>query len=131
MAKHNRPQDRPREEDTVLRAIACVDEKPKLCRICGCKETDACYRGCGWAQPGLCSTCANMTVALVDYFQIAGPSTGRSSDIDILERINAEARDYIQMLADRALPEDEDAQRILLATEHDLKALIASGGAGR
>lgn len=28
------------------------------CRVCGCHETDACERGCGWAEPGLCTACA-------------------------------------------------------------------------
>lgn len=28
------------------------------CRICGCWELEACDQGCGWAEPGLCTVCA-------------------------------------------------------------------------
>lgn len=28
------------------------------CRICGCWELEACDGGCGWAEPGLCTACA-------------------------------------------------------------------------
>ncbi|MES2034907.1 MAG: hypothetical protein V4466_12090 [Pseudomonadota bacterium] len=28
------------------------------CRICGCWELEACDEGCGWAEIGLCTACA-------------------------------------------------------------------------
>jgi hypothetical protein len=28
------------------------------CRQCGCTDLRACPGGCGWAEPGLCTTCA-------------------------------------------------------------------------
>lgn len=28
------------------------------CRVCGCWELEACEQGCGWAEPGLCTVCA-------------------------------------------------------------------------
>jgi hypothetical protein len=29
------------------------------CRFCGCTDTQACEGGCWWAEPELCSTCAD------------------------------------------------------------------------
>lgn len=30
-----------------------------ICRQCGCSQNCACPEGCGWAEPGLCSMCAD------------------------------------------------------------------------
>jgi hypothetical protein len=30
-----------------------------ICRICGCWEDEACDGGCAWAEPDLCSACAD------------------------------------------------------------------------
>lgn len=30
----------------------------RYCRGCGCTDAFACEGGCSWAEPGLCSTCA-------------------------------------------------------------------------
>jgi hypothetical protein len=29
-----------------------------VCRKCGCSDDDACAGGCGWAEPDLCTSCA-------------------------------------------------------------------------
>ncbi len=29
-----------------------------ICRECGCTDAAACPRGCSWAEPDLCSACA-------------------------------------------------------------------------
>jgi hypothetical protein len=29
-----------------------------VCRICRCSDYDACPEGCGWAEPDLCTACA-------------------------------------------------------------------------
>lgn len=29
------------------------------CRGCGCTDAVGCEQGCGWAEPGLCTTCAS------------------------------------------------------------------------
>lgn len=47
------------------------------CRICGCSDRDACAGSCAWVEPDLCSTCALIKEALAEYFEIAGPTSGR------------------------------------------------------
>lgn len=27
------------------------------CRVCGCTDEEACFGGCTWVEPGLCSAC--------------------------------------------------------------------------
>lgn len=37
---------------------APADAATQSCRQCGCTDLHACPGGCGWAEPGLCTTCA-------------------------------------------------------------------------
>lgn len=39
--------------EEVLRILALFQ-----CRVCGCTDARACPGGCGWVEPGLCSSCA-------------------------------------------------------------------------
>ena len=43
--------------------------RPGECRICGCTEERACGAGCSWAEPDLCSSCAEMREAFKEYFE--------------------------------------------------------------
>ena len=36
---------------------------PRLCRICGCSDNDACPGVCGWTTPDLCSSCVGAPIA--------------------------------------------------------------------
>lgn len=45
-------------EDHLFEA-ACEepeDDGP-ACRVCGCTENNACFGGCWWVEPDLCSEC--------------------------------------------------------------------------
>lgn len=37
---------------------------PRTCKVCGCTDAEACPGGCSWAQPAICSTCANRQLLL-------------------------------------------------------------------
>ena len=39
---------------------APADAATQSCRQCGCTDLHACPGGCGWAGPGLCTTCARV-----------------------------------------------------------------------
>ena len=41
-------------EAGVFRLPACLP----VCRTCGCSHHDPCEQGCGWAEDGLCTACA-------------------------------------------------------------------------
>ena len=47
------------------------------CRVCECTEHDACFGGCEWVEPDLCSTCADIAIGLYEYFMTAGPAARR------------------------------------------------------
>lgn len=42
----------------ALGATSLLYRKLKTCRGCGCTDARACPGGCSWAQPGLCTVCA-------------------------------------------------------------------------
>ena len=42
-----------------LRALA--NEPARSCTRCGCTEDCACEGGCWWVEPGLCSSCAEVS----------------------------------------------------------------------
>lgn len=50
---------------------------PRACRVCECTDADACMGGCEWAEPDLCSTCAEIILLLADYYDTAGPARRR------------------------------------------------------
>jgi hypothetical protein len=56
------------------RGIDLGDESP--CRECGCSDSLACPQGCGWAQPDLCSVCANELDALADPLDMPASEGG-------------------------------------------------------
>jgi len=29
------------------------------CRMCGCTDSEGCFVGCSWAEPGLCTECVS------------------------------------------------------------------------
>lgn len=44
--------------------------KPKdggVCKLCGCYDDRACPGGCSWVRPDLCSTCAVVFLAVVNW----------------------------------------------------------------
>lgn len=44
--------------------------KPKdggVCKLCGCYDDRACPGGCSWVRPDLCSTCAIVFLAVVNW----------------------------------------------------------------
>jgi hypothetical protein len=49
--------------DTALLAAIARGETPRICRVCGCSEIDACVgprgTGCHWVERDLCSSCAD------------------------------------------------------------------------
>jgi hypothetical protein len=49
--------------DTALLAAIAAGATPRICRVCGCSELDACVgpraTGCHWVEHDLCSACAD------------------------------------------------------------------------
>lgn len=43
---------------TGAELLVMVASSGPKCRRCGCTEYDACFEGCWWSAPGLCSTCS-------------------------------------------------------------------------
>ncbi len=41
------------------------------CRVCKCTYERACDNGCGWAAPGLCTNCVEISEAIRDYREVA------------------------------------------------------------
>ncbi len=41
------------------------------CRVCKCTDERACDNGCSWAEPELCSNCAEIVAALSRYVEVA------------------------------------------------------------
>jgi hypothetical protein len=62
-------------------------KEPK-CRICGCKQYDACPGGCGWADGDLCTVCLAFREALIAYIEEARAVSAAS-----LKRLFAEAQE--------------------------------------
>lgn len=66
----NRPPDKSRRISIFSR-----------CRICGCTWDRACPGGCGWAEDGLCTVCAEFRDVLRQYAEcvrrISAASLGR------------------------------------------------------
>ena len=54
------PHDALRALESVMReGIARYEDATvPRCRICGCTDDHACYGGCYWVEPDLCSSCA-------------------------------------------------------------------------
>jgi hypothetical protein len=42
--------------ESLLEAIAMWEPTP-TCRVCGCTDDEACFLGCSWVEPDLCSSC--------------------------------------------------------------------------
>lgn len=38
------------------------------CRVCGCTASAACWIGCAWAEPGLCTACVPVDDPIVRQF---------------------------------------------------------------
>ena len=56
------------------------------CRICGCRQYDACPAGCGWAEGDLCTVCAGFRELLREYIEDA-----RQVSVASLTRLYREA----------------------------------------
>ncbi len=104
----------------------------RKCRICECTDFDGCASdigGCTWSEDNLCSTCAHIGAALLEWFQSCGPMIRRSGSLleamPALTRLVSEITDIISAV-EEDLPDPEPA--IVLATEADMKAAIARGG---
>lgn len=41
------------------------------CRVCGCTETNACNPSCSWVEGDLCSSCALIIEAVVEWMDVA------------------------------------------------------------
>ena len=49
-----------------------------VCRLCGCTEDHACDNACVWVAPDLCSTCAEVLIAVAEWQDCAyRPSLAR------------------------------------------------------
>ena len=67
------------------------------CRVCECSEEDACMFGCDWAEPDLCTTCAQIIIALCDYFEVSGPAKMRRKNLAFFDRLTAEAKRLLKI----------------------------------
>lgn len=51
----------------TLRLLAYVglfeQQFGEACRVCGCTDQFGCFEGCGWARPGLCTSCVGQAPA--------------------------------------------------------------------
>ncbi|MCW2412034.1 MULTISPECIES: XRE family transcriptional regulator [unclassified Sphingobium] len=52
--------------EVLVQLAACAEQPertpPQLCRVCACTQHDPCCEGyltCGWAEPDLCTSCAD------------------------------------------------------------------------
>ena len=43
--------------DKALAAMAQMDDRPRVCRVCGCTDERACKDFCFWIETDLCSRC--------------------------------------------------------------------------
>lgn len=106
----------------------------RKCRICECTDHDGCASdigGCSWTEPDLCSTCAEIGQALLEWFQSAGPMARRrgapADAMPALERLTSEITDIISAV-EQDLPDPEPT--IIIASEADMKLAIAARGGG-
>jgi hypothetical protein len=104
----------------------------RKCRICECTDFDGCASdvgGCSWHEPDLCSTCAELGAAIIEWYQTAGPMARRNGSIKqakpALTRIFAEIDAMIDAV-EEDLPDPEPT--VLIASESDMKAEIAIRG---
>lgn len=107
----------------------------RKCRICECTDHDGCASdigGCSWTEPDLCSTCAEIGQALLEWFQSAGPMLrrrGSAADAMLaLERLTSEITDIIGAV-EQDLPDPEPV--IVIASEAEMDRVIARAGGAR
>lgn len=125
-----------RAEPSVEEADAAIRSKVYgKCRICECTDFDGCASdegGCRWVESDLCSTCAEISIALAEWFQAAGPMARRTGSIkaakSALTRLVADLDAMIDAV-EEDLPDPEPT--ILIATDSDMKMAIAARGGGR
>ncbi len=98
-------------------AVACLEEDEptggvRTCKVCGCTDEEACAGGCSWAQPAICSTCADRQ-AVADQQYLA---TLRAQGLAAALQVD-QARAQLEFIATGRALLDEQAEVAKLQRE--------------